>query len=94
MKQRMIQTDKCKRDEPFMMDINEPRRLSHPLQAKFDSGELKSVNHWTFLMKNGIQKYPCLTKKIKKQQIGIGKRKCAKNMRFHQMRHNHKISAF
>jgi hypothetical protein len=35
-----------RRAESLMLNINKPQRLPHPLQAKFDSGELKSVNHW------------------------------------------------
>jgi len=29
-----------------MSDFSKSRKLPHPLQAKFDSGELKSVNRW------------------------------------------------
>ena len=29
-----------------MADFSKLRRLPHPLQTKFDSGELKSVNRW------------------------------------------------
>ena len=29
-----------------MSDFSKSRKLPHPLQAKFDSGKLKSVNRW------------------------------------------------
>ena len=29
-----------------MQTFNTSKKLPHPLQAKFDSGELKSVNRW------------------------------------------------
>ena len=39
-------TSKIERGVLLMSDFSKSRKLPHPLQAKFDSGELKSVNRW------------------------------------------------